>query len=95
VGVVESGRRAQASAFALIGTETQQRRDVSGAVKLGIIFNVKQLHVAADGGGYDGFRYVFDFAGFVATGRAVPHHMRVEVSAICALYRQMRELIAD
>jgi len=90
-----SRRGVQASAFALIGAEAQQGGNVSGAIKLGVVLHVEQFNVAADGGGNDGFGYIFDFAGLVAAGRALSHYMRVKVAAIHALYRQMREFIAD
>ena len=82
-------------ALALIGTEAQQGGNVSGCVEFGVVLDVEQFDVAFDGGGNHGLGDVFELARFLAAQRALANHMSIEMAAVCALYRQMRELIAD
>src|SRR5208282_399627 len=54
----------------LIGAEAQERCDVAGAIQVGVLLEIEQFYVAADGDGDDGIADVGEFARGLSAGHA-------------------------
>jgi hypothetical protein len=91
MGLRSSGQ----SAFALIGAEAKQRRDIAHMIQCRFVLDEKQFNAAADRGGDDGFANIFQFPGSTATERTIADHMGVEMTATAAFDRVRRIAVGD